>query len=123
MNPSCLCLAALSLVGLCATFTLDAAEPARHAQNPILWVDVPDMAVLRVGGTYYMSSTTMHLSPGLPLMKSKDLVKWELVGYAYDTLADNDALTLSNGKSAYGCGVTVHGAERERPIQARSASE
>jgi len=44
-----------------------------------------------------MSSTTMHMSPGLPIMKSPDLVKWKLIGYAYDTLADNDELTLQNG--------------------------
>ena len=37
-------------------------------------------------------------------MKSKDLVNWQLVGYAYDTLGDNDALTLQNGKNAYGAG-------------------
>ena len=60
--------------------------------------------MIRVGDTYYMSSTTMHLSPGLPIMKSKDLVNWQLIGYAYDTLADNDALTLQNGKNAYGAG-------------------
>jgi beta-xylosidase len=74
------------------------------ARNPIIWADVPDMAMIRVGDTYYMSSTTMHLSPGLPIMKSRDLVNWQLIGYAYDTLADNDALALKNGRSAYGAG-------------------
>lgn len=74
------------------------------AHNPIIWADVPDVALIRVGDTYYLSSTTMHLSPGLPIMKSKDLVNWELLNYAYDTLADNDALTLQNGKNAYGAG-------------------
>ena len=80
-------------------------QPAGElARNPIIWADVPDVAVIRVGDSYYMSSTTMHLSPGLPIMKSKDLVNWQLIGYAYDTLGDNDALTLQNGKSAYGAG-------------------
>ena len=77
---------------------------ADNAQNPIIQADVPDMAMIRVGETYYMSSTTMHMSPGLPIMKSTDLVNWQLIGYAYDTLGDNDALTLQNGKSAYGAG-------------------
>ena len=57
-----------------------------------------------MGDIYYMSSTTMHMSPGLPIMKSKDLVNWGLVSYAYDTLADNDALTLQGGRNAYGAG-------------------
>ncbi|HTI89473.1 MAG TPA: family 43 glycosylhydrolase [Puia sp.] len=75
-----------------------------EARNPIIYADVPDMSMIRVGDTYYMSSTTMHLSPGLPIMKSKDLVNWEMVGYAYDTLAHMDELDLTNGKSTYGRG-------------------
>src|SRR5690625_2942480 len=51
-----------------------------------------------------MSSTTMHMSPGLPIMKSTDLVNWELVSYAYDTLVDNDQMTLQDGQDAYGKG-------------------
>lgn len=77
---------------------------AQNARNPIIYADVPDMAMIRVGDTYYMSSTTMHMSPGLPIMKSKDLVNWELVSYAYDTLDDVDALNLANGKNSYGAG-------------------
>ena len=74
------------------------------ARNPIVWADVPDLAVIRVGDVYYMSSTTMDLSPGLPIMKSTDLVNWKMVGYAYETLGENDALTMQNGKNAYGGG-------------------
>jgi len=62
------------------------------------------MSIIRVGDTYYMSSTTMHMSPGVPVMKSVDLVNWELVSYAYATLGDNDELNLMNGKNAYGRG-------------------
>lgn len=75
-----------------------------QAQNPIIFADVPDMAMIRVGSTYYMSSTTMHMSPGVPIMKSKDLVNWQLVSYAYDTLASVDELNLERGKSTYGSG-------------------
>jgi beta-xylosidase len=53
-----------------------------------------------------MSSTTMHLSPGLPIMKSTDLVNWKLVNYAYDVLEEEvDALNLVNSKNAYGRGT------------------
>lgn len=74
------------------------------ARNPIIFADVPDMSMVRVGDIYYMSSTTMHMSPGVPVMSSKDLVNWKLVSYAYDTLANVDALNLANGKSTYGRG-------------------
>jgi beta-xylosidase len=60
--------------------------------------------MIRVDDTYYMSSTTMHLSPGLPIMKSQDLVNWEMAAYAYDILDDVDELNLHNGKSTYGRG-------------------
>ncbi|MBD2704636.1 glycoside hydrolase 43 family protein [Spirosoma sp. BT702] len=80
------------------------ATIAQTAHNPILFADVPDMAMIRVGTNYYMSSTTMHMSPGLPIVKSKDLVNWNMIGYAYDTLANVDALNLTNGKSTYGRG-------------------
>lgn len=93
-----------AMLSLCAASLLQAADTPRPAQNPIIHADVPDIAMIRVGDTYYMSSTTMHLSPGLPIMKSKDLVNWELVGYAYDTLVDNDAMNLANGRNAYGAG-------------------
>jgi beta-xylosidase len=76
----------------------------KQAQNPIIFADVPDMSMIRVGDTYYMSSTTMHMSPGVPIMKSKDLVNWKIVNYAYDVLDTVDALTLSNGKNTYGRG-------------------
>jgi len=88
----------LSLAGL------KYAELLAQAHNPVIFADVPDMSMIRVGNTYYMSSTTMHLSPGVPIMKSKDLVNWQLVNYAYDTLANMDELNLDNGKSTYGKG-------------------
>jgi len=73
-------------------------------QNPILFADVPDLSMVRVGKTFYMSSTTMHMSPGVPIMKSRDLINWKIYSYAYDTLADVDAMNLNNGKSTYGRG-------------------
>ena len=42
--------------------------------NPVIYADVPDIDMIRVGDAYYMVSTTMHLSPGCPIMKSTDLV-------------------------------------------------
>ncbi|WP_373521846.1 glycoside hydrolase 43 family protein [Aquiflexum sp.] len=77
---------------------------SKKALNPIIHADVPDMSMIRVGDTYYMSSTTMHMAPGVPIMKSKDLVNWEIVNYAYDVLDTNDLLTLSNDKNSYGRG-------------------
>ncbi|UCE49511.1 MAG: glycoside hydrolase 43 family protein [Phycisphaerales bacterium] len=94
----------LLLAAIYVSFLAGINLQAKPARNPVIWADVPDVAAIRVGDTYYMSSTTMHMSPGLPIMKSKDLVNWELAGYAYGTLTDNEALRLENGRNAYGKG-------------------
>ena len=72
-------------------------------QNPMLWADVPDPDIIRVGDTFYLVSTTMHLMPGAPIMKSKDLKNWETVGYIFDRLTDSPKYDLQEG-TAYGRG-------------------
>lgn len=72
-------------------------------QNPMLWADVPDPDVIRVGDTFYMVSTTMHLMPGGPVMASKDLKNWKTVGYIFDKLTDSPKYDLREG-TVYGRG-------------------
>ncbi len=79
-------------------------EETPRAHNPVVWADMPDISMIRVGDTYYTSSTTNHMNPGLPILKSKDLVNWEIASYAYEILGDTDELNLENGKNAYGDG-------------------
>lgn len=71
--------------------------------NPVLWSDVPDPDVIRVGDDFYMMSTTMHLMPGAPVMHSKDLVNWEIISYVFDRLTDTSNYDLIGG-TAYGRG-------------------
>jgi len=80
------------LVLINTLFGISVSAQTNQAQNPIIWADVPDMSVIRVDHTFYMSSTTMHMSPGVPIMKSEDLVNWKIVNYAYDILDNGDAM-------------------------------
>ena len=73
-------------------------------RNPVIWADVPDLCVIRVDSAYYMVSTTMHMSPGIPVMKSHDLVNWEIISYCYPELETTDPFALKNGKSDYAAG-------------------
>src|SRR5476651_2424513 len=50
--------------------------------NPVLNADYPDCDVIRVGDDYYFISSSMHFSPSDPILHSKDLVNWEVIGYA-----------------------------------------
>ena len=54
--------------------------------NMILYADYADPDVIRVGDTFYMVTSTFHLSPGLTLLESKDLVNWSFVGHAVEDM-------------------------------------
>ncbi|OUO18448.1 glycoside hydrolase 43 family protein [Bacteroides sp. An322] len=71
--------------------------------NPMLWSDVPDPDVIRVDDNFYLVSTTMHLMPGAPVMRSKDLVNWETASYLFDRLTDTPNYDM-DGCTAYGRG-------------------
>ncbi|AGC67716.1 arabinoxylan arabinofuranohydrolase XynD [Thermoclostridium stercorarium subsp. stercorarium DSM 8532] len=75
------------------------------AKNPIIWADFPDPDVIRIDGEYYMVSTTMHMMPGTPVLRSTDLVNWEIISYTYERLEENDAHNLRNGLNIYGKGA------------------
>lgn len=94
----------LAVLLFLSAFVSETSAQMNKAQNPIIYSDVPDMSMIRVGDSYYMASTTMHMCPGVPIMKSKDLVNWKMLNYAYETLGEVDALSLVNGKSNYGKG-------------------
>lgn len=96
---SCILLFCIPVFFGCSFEQSDSLVP----QNPVIWSDVPDPSVIRIDDTYYMTSTTMHMNPGVPIMKSDDLINWEIVNYVYDVLAENDALQLNN-ENAYGQG-------------------
>jgi len=73
--------------------------------NPFIVADVPDLSIIRVGDTYWMSSTTMHMSPGVPIMKSDDLVNWETVSYCYFVMEDTDNNKLLGNHHMYSHGT------------------
>lgn len=71
----------------------------------ITGMDWPDPDVIRVGDTYYMASTTMYFFPGGAILKSFDLVHWEMASYVFDNLDGTDGERLENGKNIYGKGM------------------
>ena len=81
---------------------LTEVQPATF-KNPVVWADVPDPDVIRVGDYFYMVSTTMHLMPGAPVMRSKDLVNWETVSYLFDELHETSKYDMEGG-TVYGRG-------------------
>jgi len=73
-------------------------------QNPILWEDLPDVEVIRVGDVFYYTASTFHHSPGAPVLRSYDLVHWEYVGHSVPALDFGPSYDL-DGARAYVNGI------------------
>lgn len=73
--------------------------------NPLFYDEFSDPDLIRVGDDFYLTGTTMHAMPGLPVMHSKDLVNWKLLGYAAPELNFGPEFRLEGGKSIYGQGI------------------
>ncbi|GGZ26980.1 glycoside hydrolase family 43 protein [Asticcacaulis endophyticus] len=73
--------------------------------NPLFYDEFSDPDMIRVGDWFYLTGTTMHTMPGLPILRSKDLVNWEFVSYALDKLDLGPQFRLEDGKSIYGQGI------------------
>jgi beta-xylosidase len=51
-------------------------------RNPIIFADYSDPDVIRVGDDFYLTASSFSCFPGLPVLQSKDLVNWTIVGHA-----------------------------------------
>src|ERR1017187_4983515 len=77
-------------------FALAIAAPAQNAKrgnlswaadngngtysNPLFYDEFSDPDIIRVGADFYLTGTTMHATPGLPILHSRDLVNWRIIG-------------------------------------------
>lgn len=74
-------------------------------RNPVIYSDFPDPDIIRVDDVYYMASTTMHYMPGCDILRSYDLMNWELICHAYETLDDTPGHNLEGKEQIYGQGM------------------
>ncbi|OBR15042.1 glycosyl hydrolase family 43 [Colletotrichum higginsianum IMI 349063] len=93
----------LSSVLPMAAVTLAVAQ--QTFSNPVLWQDLADLEVIRVNDTYYYTASTMHYSPGAPVLKSYNLVDWEFVGNSVPELIFGDEYYLNGTSRAYVGGI------------------
>jgi beta-xylosidase len=80
------------------TTTTTTPPQATTFQNPVMWQDFADGDIIRVGDTYYYSASTMHYSPGAPVLRSYDLVNWEYAGHSVPRLDFGAKYDLSGGR-------------------------
>jgi xylan 1,4-beta-xylosidase len=103
---------------LCTVLVVQAADSKRSPgrswaadngngtySNPLFYDEFSDPDMIRVGGDYYLTGTTMHAMPGLPILHSRDLVNWRFVTYVFDRLDLGPDFRLEGGKEIYGQGI------------------
>src|SRR5947199_2243537 len=55
-------------------------------RNPVLAADYSDPDAVRVGEDFYLVSSSFESAPGLPILHSRDLVNWKIIGHALPAL-------------------------------------
>lgn len=102
----------LLILSLCALFIGKANSQSWTADNgngtftnPLFYDEFTDPDLIRVDTVFYMVASSMHAMPGLPLLRSKDLVNWEFVTYIFDKLDLGSEFHLEGDKGIYGNGI------------------
>lgn len=81
-------------------------------KNPILHADYSDPDVCRVGDDYYMTASSFACVPGLPILHSRDLVNWKLIGHAIERLEPQDLFSsVQHGNGVWAPSIRFHNDE------------
>ncbi|MGN1375788.1 MAG: glycoside hydrolase 43 family protein [Prevotella sp.] len=77
--------------------------------NPVINADYSDPDVCVVGDDYYMTASSFNCIPGLPILHSKDLVNWEIIGHALTELTPHEEFDKpSHGNGVWAPSIRYH---------------
>jgi len=77
--------------------------------NPVLYADYSDPDVCAVGDDYYLTASSFNCIPGLPILHSKDLVNWEMIGYALQEQEPKEIFDKpQHGKGVWAPAIRYH---------------
>jgi beta-xylosidase len=80
--------------------------------NPVINADYSDPDVCVVGDDYYLTASSFQCIPGLPILHSRDLVNWEIIGYAVKELQPREVFdTPSHGNGIWAPSIRYHNGE------------
>ncbi len=78
-------------------------------RNPVLHADYSDPDAIRVGEDFWMVASSFGHVPGLPVLHSRDLVNWELVGHALPRLMPEEVFSVpQHGKGVWAPTIRQH---------------
>ncbi len=90
-------------------FGMPAHAQSGEYRNPVLHLDYSDPDVIRVGADYYLTASSFNAVPGLPVLHSKDLVHWRLLGYALPRLQPEERYRVpQHGNGVWAPAIRYH---------------
>ena len=81
-------------------------------KNPVLFADYSDPDACRVGDDYYLVASSFDGIPGLPILHSKDLVNWTIIGHALKRQPPFDHFSqVQHGNGVWAPAIRYHNGE------------
>ena len=81
-------------------------------KNPVLYADYSDPDVCRAGDDFYMTASSFNCIPGLPVLHSKDLVNWTIIGHAIRQLPPDSVFSRpQHGNGVWAPAIRYHNGE------------
>jgi beta-xylosidase len=78
-------------------------------KNPVLYADYSDPDVIRVGDDFYLTASSFNSVPGLPILHSRDLVNWRIIGHALQRLPPADVFARpQHGNGVWAPSIRFH---------------
>lgn len=77
-------------------------------KNPVLYADYSDPDIVRLGDDYYMTASSFSCIPGLPILHSRDLVNWTIIGHALQKYPDELFSKPQHGKGVWAPSIRYH---------------
>lgn len=77
-------------------------------RNPIIYADYSDPDVVRVGDDFFMTASSFNCTPGLPILHSKDLVNWKIIGHGLKNLPHPRYAQVQPGCGVWAPAIRFH---------------
>ncbi len=80
--------------------------------NPVINADYSDPDAIAVGEDFYLTASSFNCIPGLPILHSRDLVNWQIIGHALQELRPREVFdSPQHGKGVWAPSIRHHGGE------------
>lgn len=77
-------------------------------KNPVIFADYSDPDLIRVEDDFYMVASSFNCMPGIPVLHSKDLVNWKIIGHVYEKLPMEKFDEPAHGQGSWAPSIRYH---------------